>query len=267
MRPIRLPGGLLRGEERYRDALLFPLSGRIELALSPQEDEAASLPARVSHAIASAVASIGGKCVTPDLAAELCVADRQFLMHRIAEQLGGALRWVTASCSGCSAKFDFSFELSDLPVREAGTDFPLLRVETEGGPLTFRVPNGRDQEAAVTACDPDARWLLDRCLVEGSRELIAGLGAAGLASCESALEELSPAVLTSVQAECPECGLPQAVPIDPYFILERSAEGILEDVHRLASHYHWTEADILALPTERRRFYLARVDRARGMVS
>jgi hypothetical protein len=35
---------------------------------------------------------------------------------------------------------------------------------------------------------------------------------------------------------------------------------MIGDVHRLASVYHWSEADILALPLPRRRRYLARLD-------
>ncbi|MCK7500249.1 MAG: hypothetical protein MZW92_65580 [Comamonadaceae bacterium] len=36
-------------------------------------------------------------------------------------------------------------------------------------------------------------------------------------------------------------------------------------VHRLAWHYHWSEAEILALPRGRRAHYLALIDAARGM--
>jgi len=36
-------------------------------------------------------------------------------------------------------------------------------------------------------------------------------------------------------------------------------------VHTLAWYYHWSEAEILALPRARRQLYLSRIDRARGM--
>jgi hypothetical protein len=36
-----------------------------------------------------------------------------------------------------------------------------------------------------------------------------------------------------------------------------SAEGLYEEVHHLAFHYHWTEREILELPRTKRRRYLA----------
>ena len=45
----------------------------------------------------------------------------------------------------------------------------------------------------------------------------------------------------------------------------RSPASLLADVHRLAWHYHWSEAEILALPRGRRAHYLALIDAARGM--
>jgi hypothetical protein len=36
-----------------------------------------------------------------------------------------------------------------------------------------------------------------------------------------------------------------------------SAEGLYEEVHHLAYHYHWREQDILELPRSKRRRYLA----------
>ena len=35
----------------------------------------------------------------------------------------------------------------------------------------------------------------------------------------------------------------------------------MEDIHVLALHYHWSEADILRLPTPRRQHYLAMLAR------
>ncbi|MBL8741651.1 MAG: hypothetical protein JNK04_11175 [Myxococcales bacterium] len=37
-------------------------------------------------------------------------------------------------------------------------------------------------------------------------------------------------------------------------------DGLLQDVHRIASRYHWAERDILALSWARRRRYLNLID-------
>ena len=41
--------------------------------------------------------------------------------------------------------------------------------------------------------------------------------------------------------------------------VRQAAMRLLEDVHALAWAYGWREADLLAMPAQRRAFYLARV--------
>jgi len=73
-------------------------------------------------------------------------------------------------------------------------------------------------------------------------------------------------VSASVQAACPACGAPHVIDTDPYRALSlQSAGRLLQEIHILAATYHWGEAEILALPLERRRIYLDLIDRARGM--
>ena len=55
--------------------------------------------------------------------------------------------------------------------------------------------------------------------------------------------------------------------LDPYVCLGAADGGLFLDIHILASVYHWSEREILAMPRERRRLYLSLVDRSRGMVS
>jgi hypothetical protein len=38
-------------------------------------------------------------------------------------------------------------------------------------------------------------------------------------------------------------------------------ERLFDEVHRIATHYHWSERDILTLSWRRRGRYLARIDR------
>jgi len=68
-----------------------------------------------------------------------------------------------------------------------------------------------------------------------------------------------------VQAACPECGTARAVDLDPYGALRHRPDTLLLQVHRLAWHYHWSEAEILALPRPRRLRYLQLIDQARGL--
>ncbi len=89
-----------------------------------------------------------------------------------------------------------------------------------------------------------------------------------MSALEAALERVSPEASLAVSANCPECGVGNAVAIDPYLLLtDDSGEILLDEIHTIASAYHWPEAEILALPRTRRRRYIQRIDRARGMVT
>ncbi len=68
-----------------------------------------------------------------------------------------------------------------------------------------------------------------------------------------------------MQTECPECGAANNVDLDPYRVLARSSDELLRQVHQIATHYHWGEAEILAMPRMRRQRYLDLIDRDRGM--
>ena len=82
------------------------------------------------------------------------------------------------------------------------------------------------------------------------------------------MEALAPALSGELRGACAECGAELAVGFDPLQFtlreLRRHAETLYEDVAWIAHHYHWSEAEILALPAERRtRYAELAVDHAR----
>lgn len=81
-----------------------------------------------------------------------------------------------------------------------------------------------------------------------------------------ALAMHDPLVAFSVSCTCPACGTDADVPIDlESTVLHRLAtrQGrLLREVHLLASHYGWTEAETLAVPAPRRARYLALIEEA-----
>ena len=77
------------------------------------------------------------------------------------------------------------------------------------------------------------------------------------------MHELAPPVDLEIEGACPECGaaFTATLPVAKFFISElRQAGGIEREVHCLAWHYHWSEADILSLTRSRRRRYLDLID-------
>lgn len=76
-----------------------------------------------------------------------------------------------------------------------------------------------------------------------------------------ALETLDPGADVWLETACPECGEKQLVAFDAvHFVaseLQQMSRKILCDVVDIARVFHWSEADILALPEHRRAFYVA----------
>jgi hypothetical protein len=135
-------------------------------------------------------------------------------------------------------------------------------VETAQSRLRLRVPTGADQEAVADLPDDEAvRVLFERCLLAGAAEEDDDFAAA-----EEAIEEMAPEVALAALAACPACRASNEIVIDPYLVLATQAEDLFVEVHRLASSYHWSEAEILALPRARRQLYLRLIDQARGLV-
>ncbi|GAB3255221.1 hypothetical protein [Chitinimonas naiadis] len=266
-----LPGGLPTGHGLARDYAFRPADGRLELAIGEiahNGDEAAtSTPRAVSLVLAAALQHLGDEIPSLQAINALCVADRQYLMRALAQHLGDDGGWFAAQCSQCKARFDFQLSYAELPVKPAGTGFPQATVEVHGQALRVRVPTGADQLALLARPDEQQPHYLLAALLDhaNAAHLASELSTAERERIEAALEDIAPAVVCEVGASCPECGAANQVGIDPYIVLARDATPLLAEVHRLALHYHWSEADILALPKARRQRYLMLIDQSRGM--
>jgi len=272
---MRLPGGIL-SEGLINQAFSFkPVTGLLELSLSDKSFHANSHSARVSMVLSEAMESLGGEPVNLDKVKSLCVGDRQFLMRQLAVHIDDSLLWLTVQCYACSELFDFSFRHSELPVKPAGKNFPELVLQTKLGRLKVRVPTGLDQEIIAQADDDQQslQQLLD-CLVTPLSDYRQGNQYPGkhypaeiVVQVEQAIEDMSPEIVTEVQAQCPFCQADNKIPVSPYNCLERPVGELFKEIHALALHYHWSEQDILALPRSRRLTYLGLIDQSRDLYS
>lgn len=264
-----LPGGLAEAGVLRRDYAFRALDGALELALAEAAAGAAHVPQAVTCVLSQTLASLAGAAPEPARVDALCVADRQLLMGELERHLGAGPRWLVAGCSACGARFDMQIDPAALPVRPAGAGFPWLRLDWDGREQRLRVPDGSDQawlaeQGTAAAARSAARALAQRLLAsidgrpasEAERE---ALPDAWVDAVDVALDEVAPAVATQGLAACPECGHANTVAFDPYGALARGSSELLDEVHELASHYHWSEREILALPRTRRRDYLRRI--------
>ncbi|MFK7868726.1 MAG: hypothetical protein AB8B58_05745 [Roseobacter sp.] len=260
---ISLPGGIETDGALRTDVVLRPMSGAVEMALAEVTRSSASQPAKVSRFLAETLLEVGGQPCDENVAGQLCVADRQYLVRQVGVSMGRDLIWLTGTCNACGESFDVPVEQSALPTKKASSDFPAVEVRLADRSVTVRSPTGSDQHAISHLPVDKARDILLRRLAGLEGE--ADVSSDEEAQIESAIEALSPEVTTEIGSACPACAAEQRIAVDPYAALAGHGGDILQDVHVLASKYHWPEADILALPRARRKAYLAMIDAARGI--
>jgi hypothetical protein len=260
---VPLSHGLWRGGEPLLDAELRELTGTDEESLAGVPDDVPAA-ARVSELLARAVAKIGLlDRVTASEAAELTVGDRErLLLHLYAENFASKLK-LRAECGKCGEQIDADVAVADLLVDTDREPRPDYEFSTEGTSLRFRLPRGGDQEAAGILARRDieaaCNLLVDRCIIEGARDTRA------MDELERKFAELDPQAETMVQLVCPLCTATSDIFVDAAtLIFEQIAPAgrLLDEVDSIARSYHWSEREILALPTARRRAYLERIGEA-----
>jgi hypothetical protein len=254
---VRLPHGVLAGTERRRHATIRLPRGEDE-ALLLEQRAVQTRAEQVTALLARCVVEIGGDEPGADGVRALTAGDREALLLQLrAAALGDGIACVL-DCPECGERLDVDLEIGALVADEYPDPRAWHELRVENGRsrvVRVRLPTGADQEAASRAPDDEAgaRTLLDRCVV--------GLAPRGSEGPLSAfLAELDPQAETLVRAACPACGTEIAALLDAATILFRelasSPDALFREVHAIASHYHWSERDILALDVRRRRRYL-----------
>ncbi|HEY0894462.1 MAG TPA: hypothetical protein VGE32_15485 [Cellvibrio sp.] len=295
---MNLPGGLIieiDGQPTLvRDFSFRPITGALEMQLQDllcecsANDEAH--PVWISRFLTVILARLAMQKIELDdeknmakgleLVRELCVGDRHFLLLQWRLMLAGGsdYEWLSAHCPACVARYDFPLEWAQLPVKPAGENFPkisfLLNDSSinNGEAIQVRVPRGSDQEFIAqlnTQSKTDLRrQLLQRLVIaDNPQALVQALDDDDIARIETALEQAAPELAQQLQLACPECGEQHRVQLDWYRGIYKPVDELLDQVHRLAANYHWSEQEILALPKQRRAAYLLRLDRDRGVSS
>jgi len=268
--PCRLPGGLRVDGTWTRDAALRQLNGWDEEWLAGWDR---SVPSAVvqSALLERCVTRLGEGSWSPQLIAEMLVGDRDYLLLCLRRMSLGTKFDAVTECPRCASRIEISFNVDEIPVEERPQEadtFTTVLVRADGSELRVRyhLPRGRDQERAARAPDADrTSVLLASCLddvvaVKGSR------AAAGLMDTEAGqqlellMEQQAPQVTLDMDLVCPECGHETSRDFDlgPFLLdeLGAGAQRIHREVHSLAYHYHWHEAEILAMPRPRRHLYL-----------
>jgi len=268
---VTLPHGVRVGGAWIRDVRLRPISGEEEAYVADETTDL--LPAeRTTGLLARCVEKVGSLEATAEAMLGLTVGDREALLlhirrHTFGDQLDAVL---TCPAQDCGERMDLELSVSDLLVDAYAVNGEWDQATIVEGETAFdvryRVPTGADQEeAARLAADLPAAagTIIERCVDEvrdsAGRRLdhIPDPVAKALAGLMASRDPQAEIVLSLV---CPECATEFRVLFDAGSFLARELascrDGIYEDVHHLALHYHWGEREIMSMATGKRRRYL-----------
>lgn len=261
IKPFRLPVSGIHVHLRQ-------FAGREDLILA----EASALDMSLAMAILESVASCPDG-LDLDWSA-LPATDIDAALLHIRRSLFGDLVGADVVCpaQGCGKRIDVRFSIAEFlthrkPRRARGVEAAEPGqpgwYRLSGTSVMFRPPTGGDIVAAA-AENKAEQGLIRRC-VRPDR-----LHAPVLRRVMRALDAMVPSLADELRGECAECG---AV-VDIYFDarsftlreLRDQATFLYGDIHMLAHHYHWAEADILALSRDRRIRYVEMLQQQRGAV-
>ncbi len=253
---VTLPGGLWRDGARHQRASVRALTGADEEFLA---EAAAGLPAavRVTALLARCVYGLGEGEAAAAMR-ELAAGDREALLLHLRRATFGDRMQCVIGCPHCREPMDVELAVADLLVPPYDHHAPRATAELDGVAVELRLPTGAELEDAAHAPSPEAgaERLLQACVSPAGGELRAELAAAA----EERLADLDPQAELRLELTCPECDAAFSAVLDAahYLFAEvaQRAAVLHREVHALAWHYHWAEADILAMTAPKRRRYL-----------
>ncbi len=173
---------------------------------------------------------------------------------------------VQARCTDPACAVDFEMELPLAALVDQTQDpVPLKVVLPDKRTLSLRRPSGEDlrnwQGARYASRREAVLAMIDALVVGGP------VTPADEPVLAEALSAWDPLVAFTVSCQCPVCGVDNDVQLDLESIalarLDARQRALLRDVHQLASHYGWTESEVLAIAPARRARYLALIEDAR----
>jgi len=231
----------------------------------------ASHPVLMARLLALCSCTADGKPVLEQTVIDMPVGQQMEALLALAD-MSDALPFSWGfQCAGSECRNENEFvltagELSALADRFRGQE--TVEVPVASHLLTVRRPTGRDQAEWLEAPQGiEAAAMLRRIVVSPPLEELEhdGLQLAEVEEAvDDAMDEFDPLPGFHMQVVCPECAtISTTAPQLTAAALQRLAgaqEALLDEVHTIASRYHWSEAEILNMPGWRRQGYLERIE-------
>lgn len=172
--------------------------------------------------------------------------------------------------AACSQTMEVEVALDDFSFSENGRE-PLC-IGVRGRLWRFRKPLGADQRHWQREVYPVGRAAVLNILrtlhVDSDQQpdrALEELSTDELGQIEKAMEAFDPGMRIQFESSCPHCGQTSQHELDAedmaFETLQKIQQEVLYEIHQLAKAYHWSEADICAMPAWRRRQYLAWIEK------
>lgn len=194
-----------------------------------------------------------------DALADFDLGLRDWHLLRLRRALFGPTLVGHGGCPHCGERLEVELDARALQ-EDAPPPAPPHYVDAAG--RRYRLPNSRDLAAVAGMRDPEAAAdvLFAACCLDTD----AGkLDEVDVAEVEHGLSALAAERGMQLELRCAACGDSWLLDLDPgafcWEEIDARAQALLDDVHRLASAYGWSEHDILALGDARRAAYLDRI--------
>lgn len=199
--------------------------------------------------------------------ASLTVGQRDALLLRLREITFGNTLNCFAHCPQCGEDLEFTIETAQIrlfdPSQSPDSEYSFA---IEGFAGKFRLPNSFDLAAIIgdRNLETAKSSLLKRCLLQANHNGIEishqEIPPQVVIQLAAQMAEIDPQAEILIDLSCPACRHEWQILFDivSFFWTELSAQAkrLLLEVHQLACHYSWREADILAMSATRRNLYL-----------
>lgn len=192
----------------------------------------------------------------------IAVTDIDVLLLKLRQRVLGDRVRADLRCPapGCHSRVDIAFSVEEYIDHHRPRPPARVRAAGEAGwfrldesDVEFRVPRAGDQVVIALESRPELALRL-RCIRPPE------IAPSMRRRVEAAMEAMAPSLCSELHGTCPECGALVSCLFDPlqYVLreLRDQAAFVHEDVCALARTAHWSEAEILALPTVRRLRYV-----------
>ncbi len=198
--------------------------------------------------------------------AALPIGKRNIQLMELRQHLFGSELASIVNCTACDEMLELNITLNDL-LQELVTDVPVtnLHKHIKDYEVSFRLPNSLDLlNLPSEDLSLGQHHLLKRCVIQAKHKdkevTAANLPNEVVEALGHSMSEADPQALIQINMSCPNCQHNWITSLDIASYLwteiEQWAKRLLQEVHRLASVYHWSEADIVNMSPWRRQAYL-----------